>query len=129
MARHRRFPDEAPPARITAAGLREAWQLFGYLWPYRGKFVAALTALLVATLFSLLFPAVTGTLVDNALTGGRPEVPAGWFADINRTALVMILVLAGQAFFAYFQSAWFAEVGERSLADLRRDAYARLIRL
>src|SRR5262249_20974981 len=49
--------------------------------------------------------------------------------NINRTALVMMLVLAGQAFFSFFQSAWFSEVGERALADLRRDAYARLIRL
>ena len=31
--------------------------------------------------------------------------------------------------FSYFHSISFAEVGERSLADLRRDTYARLIRL
>src|SRR4051812_10903065 len=100
MARHRRFPDEAPPARITAAGLREARQLVGYLWPYRGKFIAALSALLCATLFSLLFPTVTGALVDNALSGRHPELPAGWLADVNTTALTMIPVLAGQAVFA-----------------------------
>src|SRR5262245_24656497 len=129
MARHRHFPEDAPPARITAEGLREARQLFGYLWPYRAKFFAALAALLFSTLLGLLFPAVTGALVDNALAGRSPELPAGWLGNINRTALVMMLVLAGQAFFSFFQSAWFAEVGERALADLRRDAYARLIRL
>ena len=38
-------------------------------------------------------------------------------------------VLAFQAAFSYVQSVLFTEVGERSLTDLRRDAYSRLIRL
>ena len=75
MARYRRTPDEAPPARISAASLREARQLFGYLTPYRGKFAAALAALLLSTLMGLLFPAVTGALVDNALASRAPEFP------------------------------------------------------
>jgi ATP-binding cassette subfamily B protein len=77
----------------------------------------------------LLFPALTGALVDNALARRAPELPAGWLADINRTALTMIGVLALHATFAFVQAALFAEVGERSLADLRRDAFARIIRL
>src|SRR5437764_6192407 len=129
MARYRRTPDEAPPARISAASLREARHLFGYLTPYRGKFAAALAALLLSTLMGLLFPAVTGALVDNALASRAPELPAGWLANVNTTALVMIAVLAVQATFSFLQSALFAEVGERALADLRRDTYGKLIRL
>jgi len=34
MVRHRRLPNDVPPARISAANLREARQLFGYLSPY-----------------------------------------------------------------------------------------------
>src|SRR5437762_13414749 len=98
MARYRRSADpDAPPARISAASLRETRQLFGYLTPYRGKFAAALSALLLSTLMGLLFPAVTGALVDNALASRAPELPAGWLANVNTTALVMIAVLAVQA--------------------------------
>ena len=130
MARHRHaLADDVPPARITAAGLREARQLFGYLTPYRGKFAAALAALLLSTVMGLLFPAVTGALVDNALAGRSPELPPAWLAEVNTTALVMVGVLALQAAFSFFQSALFAEVGERALADLRRDTYGKLIRL
>ncbi|HEY1376041.1 MAG TPA: ABC transporter transmembrane domain-containing protein, partial [Gemmataceae bacterium] len=129
MARYRRTDADAPPARISGANLREARQLFGYLAPYGGKFVAALAALLLATFMGLLFPAVTGALVDNALGARSPGLPAGWLADINTTALVMIGVLAVQASFAFLNSALFAEVGERALADLRRDTYGKLIRL
>jgi ABC transporter fused permease/ATP-binding protein len=130
MARSRRPPtDDAPPARISAANLREARQLFGYLAPYRLKFSAALAALLLSTIMGLLFPAVTGTLVDDALASRTPELPSGWLADVNTTALVMIGVLFVQAAFSFVQSALFSEVGERALADLRRDTYGRLIRL
>src|SRR5207248_3671820 len=75
------------------------------------------------------FPAVTGRLVDNALANRVPETPAGWLENVNTTALVMVAVLAVQATFSFIQSALFAEVGERALADLRRDTYGKLIRL
>jgi ABC transporter fused permease/ATP-binding protein len=129
MARHRPSADIAPPARLTKAGLREAWQLLGYLKPYRRKFAAALAAMLLSTMMGLAFPAVTGRLVDNALTGRVGEISPGLLNNINTTALVMIGVLAAQATFAFLHSALFAEVGERALADLRRDAYAKIVRL
>ena len=44
-------------------------------------------------------------------------------------AVGLIVILGLQAVFAFGQSYWFMTVGERSLADLRRDTYARLIRL
>ena len=47
-------------------------------------------------------------------------------------ALLVAILLAAlglQALGSYFHSVAFAQVGERSLADLRRDTYARLIRL
>src|SRR5947209_4446693 len=121
MARHRRLPDDVPPAKISAANIREARELFGYLWPYRAKFVAALGALAVSSVMGLLFPAVTGALVDTALSARATELPTGWFVDVNRTALILIGVLAVQAAFSFLQSVWFSEVGIRSLADLRRD--------
>src|SRR5438309_310626 len=129
MARHRRLPDDVPPARISADSLREARQLFGYLAPYRGKFAAALAALLLSSLMGLLFPAVTGRLVDNALAKSVPEIPTGWLDNVNTTAGVMFAVLALQAAFSFVQSSLFAEVGERALADLRRDTYGKIIRL
>src|SRR6476469_8876314 len=129
MARYRRTAADAPPARISAQTLREAWQLYGYLWPYRGKFLAALIALMLSSLMGLMFPAVTGALVDNALAARSPELPHGWFEDINRTAVALIVVLAVQATFSFLQSVWFSEAGVRSLADLRRDTFAHLIRL
>jgi ATP-binding cassette subfamily B protein len=120
--------EELPPARINRESLREAARLFSYLLPYKVKFGAALLALFVTSLLSLAFPYITGQLVDSAINA--KTLPSGAFqGDINRVALVLLLVLATQAIFAFFHSLAFAQVSERSLADLRQDAYARIIRL
>ena len=49
--------------------------------------------------------------------------------NVNGLALLLIGVLALQAVFSFGHTYLLAIVGERSLADLRRDTYARLIRL
>ncbi len=43
--------------------------------------------------------------------------------------MVLLVALALQSFCSYFQTLWLTEVGERSLADLRKDIYNHLIRL
>jgi ATP-binding cassette subfamily B protein len=118
---------------ITWGALREAARLFSYLLPYRRKFIAAHLCLLVGSLAGLAFPFFTGRLIDGASRGlGGLTARAGWTLDaasVNTTALILTLVLAVQALCSSFQTYWLTEVGERSLADLRRDTYGRLIRL
>jgi ATP-binding cassette subfamily B protein len=120
--------DDLPPAKITGQTLREAAQLSAYLLPYKFKFVAALVALLVTSLLALAFPYVAGRLIDGVLKQTAEKAPVNW-ANANQVALVLLLLLALQAVFSFCRSLWLAEVGERSLADLRRDTYTRLIRL
>ncbi|HSH16849.1 MAG TPA: ABC transporter transmembrane domain-containing protein, partial [Verrucomicrobiae bacterium] len=48
---------------------------------------------------------------------------------IDQTALLLLGVLAVQAGFSFFHSLSFATVGQKSLVDLRRDTYGRLISL
>jgi ATP-binding cassette subfamily B protein len=136
---------EAPPAKFSAQSLREALGLFSYVLPYKWKFVAALLVLLTGNLMLLALPTMTGRMVDAAVreyarNQPQPPAPEGEAAPpppaaptfpggINGAALVLLGVLAVQATCAFFHSILFAEVGERSLADLRRDSYARLVRL
>jgi ABC transporter fused permease/ATP-binding protein len=132
MARHsgngsRRGKDEPPPVKITRQALREAAQLLGYLWPYRVKFVAALVTLALSSVLSLAFPFVAGSVVDAALGGAKAEQSSPWLRDVNTVSLLLILVLGLQAVCSFAQSLWFNEVSSRSLTDLRRDTYSRLI--
>jgi len=100
--------------------------LFRYLRPYRFRFGTALASMLTGSLLSLAFPYVAGSFVDAATlhTGG-----AGNLSGVNRTALLLMGVLTLQAALSYFNFLSFATVGQRSLVDLRRDTYAKLISL
>jgi ATP-binding cassette subfamily B protein len=132
MARHRRSDtslDDLPAPPITRATLGEAVRLFRYLWPYRLKFLLALVALLLGGLLSLGFPLLIGYLVDGALIHMLGKEPKVWTQNVNIVALALMGILATQGMFAFLRVVWFTEVGERGLADLRRDTYARLVHL
>jgi ABC transporter fused permease/ATP-binding protein len=133
MARRRHGPppadDEVPPVPITGQSVRAALRLGRYLLPYWRKFLAAHLALLLSSLLGLAFPYATGQLVNSALGQGRGQISESLLANVDTGALALVVILALQAGFSFVESVWLAEVGERSLADLRRDTYARLIRL
>lgn len=100
-----------------------------YLLPYAFKFAAALVALLLSSLCGLAFPYLVGRLVNSAIAGQDDAAPLSWLQNVNGIALALVCLLGVQAALSFVQSLWFVEVSERSLADLRRDTYARLIRL
>lgn len=124
--------DESPKAKLNRESLREAMAVFRYLRPYRALFIIALVALFVSSVLGLAFPYLTGSLVDGGLQAylGKP-IPQPDFvpADINAIAVLLMGALALQAAFSFFQSLAFAKVGQRALADLRKDTYARVIGL
>jgi ABC transporter fused permease/ATP-binding protein len=125
----RRNGDDLPTPKITGQALRDALKLGRYLVPYRFKFIAAFVCLGLSSLMGLAFPYVAGSVVDSALARyGLPDVGLPRFGA-HAIAGMLVVVLAAQAAFSFIQSFWFNEVGSRALTDLRRDTYARLIRL
>ncbi len=137
MARFRgrkddRDNDDLPKVKISLKSLREAAHLYRYLLPYWPKFVGALLVLMMGSALGFILPCVTGMLVDGALTRfTHPNEVASlpWRDNVDAIAVGLLVVLALQASCSFVQTLWFAEVGGRSLTDLRRDAYNRLIRL
>jgi len=111
--------------KLNKKFFHEARELFKYLLPYKGKFVFALLTMGISSLLGLVFPYVTGELIDSALSGQNE----GWLGNINNLSILLLLSLSLQAVLSFFQSVLFAEVSERSLADIRRETYARLVRL
>ncbi len=129
MARYSRNDQagvELPKARLDRESLRQALELFEYLRPYKLRFGAALVSMFTGSLLSLAFPYLAGTVIDAAMHPGRV---GGGMAGSDRTALLLMGILAVQAGLSYFHSLSFATVGQRSLVDLRRATYARLISL
>jgi ATP-binding cassette subfamily B protein len=128
MARYSRNDQagvDLPKAKLDRENLKQALELFRYLRPYRGRFSAALGALFVSSLLSLAFPYLAGSIIDAALHAKD----SGSMAGSDRIALLLMGILALQAGLSFFHSLSFATAGQRSLVDLRRDTYARLISL
>jgi ABC-type multidrug transport system fused ATPase/permease subunit len=142
--------DAAPPkVPVNKETLRQAARLFTYLLPYRGKFIAAMVALLISTTLGLAFPYLIGSLIDVALRNGHilaapapaPApgalglMPGGLSAhswpklSLNEVFIFLLCQLTLQAVFTYFQVMWFNQVGERALVNIRCDTYSRLIAL
>jgi len=130
MARYSRNDQagiELPKARLDRESLRQAFELFRFLHPYRVRFGAALVSMFAGSLLSLAFPYLAGSIIDAAMKGTQGG--AAGMAGSNRTALLLMGILAIQSGLSYFHSLSFATVGQRSLIDLRRTTYGRLISL
>lgn len=126
MARPRRFDtnEEVEKVPLTKENLKQALMLFHYLLPYKGTFGAAMLFLFLSNVTTMLFPFITGKLVDAARNGDGNGITNA----INEWAFVLIGILAFQAVFSFCRIYLFSRVAEFSLADIRRDTYSKLIR-
>ena len=111
----------AAPAK-SRARIRPLLALSPYVARYRVRAILALIALTVAALTTLLVPVAVRRMIDFGMT------PKG-IAMINSYFSVMIAVVAILAFASASRYYLVMTIGERIVADLRRDVFAHLISL
>ncbi|MGO4712466.1 ABC transporter ATP-binding protein/permease [Bradyrhizobium sp. 2TAF24] len=111
---------EAKPARGNR--LRPLLALWPYVARYRGQALAALVALIVASLATLAVPIAVRRMIDLGFS------PSG-VALINSYFGVMIGVVAVLALASASRYYLVITLGERIVADLRRDVFNHLVRL
>src|SRR5437764_396535 len=104
------------------ARLRPLLALAPYVGRYRGRAVLALIALIIAAITTLLVPVAVRRMIDFGLS------PEG-IAMINSYFSVMIAVVAVLAGASAARFYLVMTIGERIVADLRRDVFAHLISL
>lgn len=118
--------EELPKAKLNRQTLKNISKLLSYVRPYRGKFIAALFFLFISSLVGLAFPSFLGGLIDAAQGKHTSKfLPA----TVQGIGLLALIVLFSQAFVSFFRILWFVQIAERSLADIRRDTYFKLITL
>jgi len=113
---------DVPGKKITLPGLKKLFQLYSYIKPYRLEYGLGMLFLLGSSGASLAFPKLLGQLVDLGNHGNLAR-------EINRIALILVVVLILQSTFSYFRILLFVRVAEKTLADLRQSTYNHLIRL
>ncbi len=103
-------------------GLKKLFSLYRYIKPYKYEYALGLLFLLGSSSASLVFPKLLGQLVDLGNQGKLAQ-------EINRIALILLVVLVLQSVFAYCRIYLFTHVTEKTLADLRQSAFNHIIRL
>jgi ATP-binding cassette subfamily B protein len=109
------------PAKASAR-LRPLLALAPYVARYRGRAILALISLTVAALTTLVVPIAVRRMIDFGFT------PEG-IAMINSYFSVMIAVVAVLAGASASRYYLVMTIGERIVADLRRDVFAHLMSL
>ena len=133
-----KLSEESPKAKINKETLKEALVLFAYLKPYRAKFILSLIFIALSALSTSLFPFLLGKMIDAAAPGGAASMPSGFSSEftlglkeirwgLNTTLMLIFLQLTFQTIFSFMRVYLLTEVGERSLADMRKDVYAKLL--
>jgi ATP-binding cassette subfamily B protein len=113
---------DAETARARRSKLRPLLALSPYVARYRGRAFLALIALTVAAITTLLVPVAVRRMIDFGFT------PKG-IALINSYFSVMIAVVGVLALASAARYYLVMTIGERIVADLRRDVFAHLISL
>lgn len=96
--------------------------VYRYILPYKTPFIIGTILLFLSSLTSLSFPFFTGKLVDSA-TGNNSWI----LKDINSIALALLGIFIIQAVLAFWRVYLFAQVSEKSMADIRLKVYEKLI--
>ncbi|MAC96016.1 MAG: multidrug ABC transporter ATP-binding protein [Flavobacteriales bacterium] len=117
----RKTKEDSPKKKISKEALKKTLRLFKYVKPYMGTFIIGLVFLFLSSLASMVFPYLTGMLVDAADTD--------LLEKINQIALLLLGVFFLNAVFSFFRIYTFAIVTQKTLASLRQATYNQLIRL
>ncbi len=132
---------EMPKAKITRESLRQSLMVFDYVKPYRIYFWLGLLFIGLSALSTLLFPFLLGLMIDvvdpKHQTGAA--VPGGEIAttlknllgitEISRTTVLFLIIgqLGLQMIFSFMRVYMLTQAGERSLADLRKSVFSKIL--
>jgi subfamily B ATP-binding cassette protein MsbA len=97
-------------------------RLFRYLRPHLRPFAVALVGLLVGSGIGLAFPLIIAGITTQVVEGGDP-------AGLDRLILMLFALFCVQAVAGFVQTYLLGAVGERVVAQLRGELYARIITL
>ena len=107
---------------LNKVNFNKLTRIFRYVLPYKSTFAIGLFCLLFSSVVLLGFPYLSGKLVDAAM--GKDTF---LLKEINQIALALVAILVIQSVFSFFRVYLFAQVSERSMADLRSDVFSKFM--
>lgn len=134
MAKNRgRAPlSEEEKRKLNKSNFKKLLGIFRYTLPYKGVFITGMICLVFSSTTLLAFPFFAGKLLDIAMGKGWQLQLAGNTYDItsiNVVALILIGILLVQSIFSFFRVYLFAQVSEKSMADVRSSVFGKMLTL
>ncbi|MDA0195178.1 MAG: ABC transporter transmembrane domain-containing protein [Bacteroidetes bacterium] len=115
--------EEGEKRKINKENLQKLYGIYQYITPYRGYFITGLVFLLFSSSLLLTFPFLVGKLVDVA-SGQK------WYInDIGLIAFLLVGVFLLQSIISFFRVLFFSLVSEKTMADIRKDLYQKMMTL
>lgn len=108
--------------KIDRSSFRQYKKILAYARPYKSKLIVALIASVLATLVWLAVPLGLRELLDAVFDDGD-------MALLNRVTLVLIGLFITQALLGFWGNYSLDWIGEKIVADLRKNLYEHLHRL
>jgi ABC transporter fused permease/ATP-binding protein len=102
---------------IKGSDLKKAMRVFSYLKPYKYLYSLGIAFLLITALASLAFPALISRLFSSDAI------------SITQNMTLLVVLLLVQATAGFFRILIFVKVTERSLAQIRKEVFTKLIQL
>lgn len=113
---------EAQAAERRKLNVKPLTRLLPYIGRYRWRVLAALVALTVAALTTLVVPVAVRRMIDFGFSAKAAELIDSYFSVM----IAVVLVLAASSALRYYLV---TTLGERIVADLRADVFAHLTKL
>ena len=120
----RSFGEEPSPEdkkKVNREGLNKALRIFRFVKPYRGLFLIGLVFLALSQVTMMSFPLLIREIV--AVLEKKSQF------TLNHVLMALFAVLIGQALFSFGRIYYFTRVSERTMADVRRSLYSKIVTL
>ncbi len=113
--------DDGKKTKFDKQEFQNATKIFEFIKPYYGKFFFGLLLLAFSSLIFMVFPIASGELFN--LATGKPE----YGYSINEVGLGLLMILVFQSFVSYTRVTLFTVVSEKSMADIRKALYEKIL--
>lgn len=119
MSKKSAIPEKA--TKFSKKTLVKALDVFKYMKPYLFYFIIAMIMLVAGSLLFMLIIRIIGEMVNVATGESTLEY------DLQELGMFLFVVVVIQALFSMFRTIAFSIVSEKSIADIRKDLYNKLI--
>lgn len=125
MAKGRGMGTEVLPEdkkrKLNKESVQKTLKIFRFILPYKTTFLVGILFLFLSLTTNIVFPKLIGEIV--AVIEGKSSY------TINQVVLVLIGILILQSLFSFGRIYFFSIVSEKSMADIRRTVYSKIVSL